>query len=166
MDDFLQDLASQWPDTAGLLKVTFRLALAAVAGALPGLQRERVHMAAGLRTHMLVALGAAIFMLAALDTGATIEDTTRVIQGVATGIGFVGAGAILKSTQNQEVHGLTTASSIWLTAGLGTAAGVGRIWLTLFGSIFALLILALLRRFESHNTVPLPASGWPRSPEQ
>ena len=79
-----------------------------------------------------------------LDTGATIEATTRVIQGLATGIGFVGAGAILKSAQSQQVHGLTTASSIWLTAGLGTAAGAGRIWLPLIGSLIALVILSLL----------------------
>ena len=158
MDEFWQDLVSQWPDTAGLLRVAFRLLLAAFAGALPGLQRERLHVAAGLRTHMLVSLGAAILMLAALDSGATINDTTRIIQGVATGIGFVGAGAILKSAQSQQIHGLTTASSIWLTAGLGTAAGVGRIWLTLFGSVLALIILALLRRFESHLATVKPAA--------
>lgn len=157
MEQFWQELASEWPDTAGLLTVAFRLSLAAVVGALPGLQRERVHVAAGLRTHMLVALGSAIFVMAALDTGATMDATTRVIQGLATGIGFVGAGAILKSAQSQEIRGLTTASSIWLTAGLGTAAGAGRIWLPLFGSLLALVILSLLRRFESHgNNIPLP----------
>jgi putative Mg2+ transporter-C (MgtC) family protein len=127
------------------------LTLASVVGALPGLQRERLHVAAGLRTHMLVSLGSAIFMLAALDSGATIGDSTRVIQGLATGIGFVGAGAILKAAQSREVHGLTTASSIWLTAGLGTAVGVGRIWLPLAGSILAFAILGILRRFESHG---------------
>ena len=149
MESFWNDMASQWPDTEGLLKVGFRLVLAAFVGALPGLQRERVHVAAGLRTHMLVALGSAIFMLAALDSGASMSDTTRVIQGLATGIGFVGAGAILKSAQTSQVHGLTTASSIWLTAGLGTAAGAGRIWLPLFGSVLALVILAVLRRLEA-----------------
>jgi putative Mg2+ transporter-C (MgtC) family protein len=151
MEQFWHDLAAGWPDTNQLLTVTFRLSLAALVGALPGLQRERLHVAAGLRTHMLVSLGAAIFVLAALDAGASIDDTTRVIQGLATGIGFVGAGAILKSAQNEQVHGLTTASSIWLTAGLGTAAGLGRIWLPLFGSALALVILAVLRRFESHR---------------
>jgi putative Mg2+ transporter-C (MgtC) family protein len=161
MEEFWQDLAADLPTTAGVLKVAFRLTLAALAGALPGLQRERVHVAAGLRTHMLVSVGAAIFVLAALDSGASIDASTRIIQGLATGIGFVGAGAILKSAQNQQVHGLTTASSIWLTAGLGTAAGIGRIWLTLFGSALALVILALLRRFESHtiNSTTPPANG-------
>ncbi len=158
MENFLQELNSQLPNAEGALRVAFRLLLAAAVGALPGLQRERVHVAAGLRTHMLVSLGAAIFMLAALDSGASIDDTTRVIQGLATGIGFVGAGAILKAAQNRQVHGLTTAASIWLTAGLGTAAGAGRIWLPLAGSILALVILAVLRQYEGHTTEndPLP----------
>jgi putative Mg2+ transporter-C (MgtC) family protein len=155
MEQFWQELMADLPTTAGLIKVMFRLSLAALAGALPGLQRERVHVAAGLRTHMVVALGSAIFILAALDSGATIDATTRVIQGLATGIGFVGAGAILKAAQSQQVHGLTTAASIWLTAALGTAAGLGRIWLTLFGSVLALVILAQLRRFENHTASQL-----------
>jgi putative Mg2+ transporter-C (MgtC) family protein len=152
MEQFWQELAKDWPDTGHMLIVTFQLALAALVGALPGLQRERMGVPAGLRTHMLVSLGAAIFILAALDAGATMGDTTRVIQGLATGIGFVGAGAILKSAQSHEVHGLTTASSIWLTAGLGTAVGMGRIWLPLIGSVLALIILSLLRRFEAHTS--------------
>ena len=156
MEEFWQELMGDLPSTSQCLKVTFRLCLAALAGALPGLQRERVHVAAGLRTHMLVSMGAAIFVLAALDAGASVDATTRVIQGLATGIGFVGAGAILKSAQSQQVHGLTTASSIWLTAALGTAAGMGRIWLTILGSIFALIILALLRKFEQTLGNPLP----------
>jgi putative Mg2+ transporter-C (MgtC) family protein len=151
MEDFLNELTAQLPDAGGALRVCFRLLLAAVVGALPGLQRERVHVAAGLRTHMLVSLGAAIFMLAALDSGASMDDTTRVIQGLATGIGFVGAGAILKASESRQVHGLTTAASIWLTAGLGTAAGAGRIWLPLAGSILALVILAVLRKFEERG---------------
>jgi putative Mg2+ transporter-C (MgtC) family protein len=156
MEEFWQELVADWPSNARLLTVAFRLSLAALVGALPGLQRERVHVAAGLRTHMLVSIGSAIFVLAALDTGASIDATTRVIQGLATGIGFVGAGAILKSAQNQEIRGLTTASSIWLTAGLGTAAGVGRIWLPLFGSVLAIIILSLLRRFETHTPLVPP----------
>jgi putative Mg2+ transporter-C (MgtC) family protein len=152
MQQFWQTLAADWPETSDLLLVSFRVVLAAVVGALPGYQREQIHVAAGLRTHMLVSLGSAIFVLAALESGAaTGADVTRVIQGLATGIGFVGAGAILKSSQTHEIHGLTTASSIWLTAGLGAAAGMGRIWLPLLGSVLALLILSFLSRFESHG---------------
>ena len=143
MQQFWQVLVADWPETSDLLIVSFRLLLAALVGALPGWQREHMGVAAGLRTHMLVSLGSAIFVLAALESGATDSDVTRVIQGLATGIGFVGAGAILKSAQSREIHGLTTASSIWLTAGLGTAAGLGRIWLPLLGSVMALFIVVL-----------------------
>lgn len=163
MEQFWRELTADFPTATQMVTVTFRLTLAAIAGALPGLQRERVHVAAGLRTHMLVSLGAAIFVLAAIDSQASVDAATRVIQGLATGIGFVGAGAILKSSQSQQVHGLTTASSIWLTAALGTAAGLGRVWLTILGSIFALLILATLRRFEQRisNNKPHHADGSP-----
>ncbi len=145
MDQFWDDLAKDIPEVGELLRIAFRLTLAALAGAIPGLQREFTGMAAGLRTHMLVSLGAAIFVMSALEAGADIDATTRVIQGLATGIGFVGAGAILKSTHDNEVRGLTTASSIWLTAGLGTAVGVGRIWLPILGTVLALIILSVLR---------------------
>ncbi len=157
MEQFWQALADDTPQAGQVAIVTFRLCLAALVGALPGLQRERVHVAAGLRTHMLVSVGSAVFIMAALDAGGTISDATRVVQGVATGIGFVGAGAILKSAQNHEVHGLTTAASVWLTAGLGTAVGIGRIWIPIFASLLALVILALLRRFEGHR-----APTWPQ----
>jgi putative Mg2+ transporter-C (MgtC) family protein len=144
MEQFFDELLNDLPTTYQLLSVTFRLSLAGVLGAIPGIQRERSGQAAGLRTHMMVAVGAAMFVIAALESGATIDDTTRVVQGLATGIGFVGAGAILKSAEDQRVHGLTTASSIWLTAGLGTAVGLGRVWLPILGAFFALLILSVM----------------------
>lgn len=150
MEQFWQDIVADWPETSELLHSVFRLTLAAIVGALPGLQRERLHVAAGMRTHMLVSVGSAVFVMAALEAGAGIGEATRVIQGLATGIGFVGAGAILKSAEKQEIRGLTTASSVWLTAGLGTAVGVGRIWLPIVGSLLTLVILSLLRRFEFH----------------
>ena len=80
-------------------------------GALPGLQREKTHAAAGLRTHILVSMGACLFVLARSSRGATASDTSRVIQGIATGIGFVGGGAILKWNDSHQVHGLTTAAA-------------------------------------------------------
>jgi len=82
--------------------------------------------------------------MSALEAGASMNDTTRVIQGLATGIGFVGGGAILKSQDKHEIHGITTAASIWLTAGLGTAVGVGLVWLPLAGSILAVVILSVM----------------------
>jgi putative Mg2+ transporter-C (MgtC) family protein len=94
---------------------------------------------------MMVSVGAAVFVMAAVEAGAAISDTTRVIQGLATGIGFVGAGAILKSKENNEIRGLTTAASVWLTAGLGTAVGLGRIWMPLLASVLALAILSVMQ---------------------
>ena len=148
MEQFWHNVTADWPDTSHMLTLIFRLVLAALVGALPGLQRELKGVAAGLRTHMLVSLGSAIFVLTALEAGASAADTTRVIQGLATGIGFVGAGAILKSAQAHEIHGLTTAASIWLTAGLGTAVGMGRVWLPVLGSCLALVVLAFLKHIE------------------
>lgn len=149
MELFWQELTADWPELGHFLTLLFRLVLAALVGALPGLQREMKGVAAGLRTHILVSLGSAIFVLAALESGASASDTTRVIQGLATGIGFVGAGAILKSARRGEIQGLTTAASIWLTAGLGTAIGMGQIWLGAMGSVLAYCVLGLVRRFES-----------------
>jgi putative Mg2+ transporter-C (MgtC) family protein len=156
MDQFWTELQNELPSTYEMLSVSFRLCLAAILGALPGIQRERLGQAAGLRTHMMVSVGAAIFVMAAIEAGASIADTTRVIQGLVTGIGFVGAGAIMKSKENLEVHGLTTASSIWLTAGLGTAVGIGRVFLPVLGSIVAVLILSLFA-WISDRVGPPPA---------
>jgi putative Mg2+ transporter-C (MgtC) family protein len=144
MEQFWNELQMDLPSSYEIVSVIFRLTLAALVGSIPGFQRELLGQPAGLRTHMMVSVGAAIFVMAALEAGASAGDTTRVIQGVATGIGFVGAGAIMKSKQEQVVHGLTTASSVWLTAGLGTAAGMGRIWLSIMGSLLALVILSIL----------------------
>lgn len=105
---------------------------------------------AGLRTHMSVAIGAAVFVIAGIgvappDSG---PDATRVIQGIAAGIGFLGAGTILKLSDRLEVKGLTTASSIWLSAALGTAAGLAHYELALGTILVALLVLAVLRPVE------------------
>jgi putative Mg2+ transporter-C (MgtC) family protein len=110
---------------------------------------------------MLVALGAALFVLVALDAGAAPADLTRVIQGIATGIGFVGAGAILKLTEQGQTHvrGLTTAASVWLTAAMGTAVGAGRLWLPVIGTVLALLILAALRGYEARLGIPANPPG-------
>ncbi len=148
METFWRGVVADWPETASLLDVSFRLALAAIVGALPGVQRERLGMPAGLRTHMLVSVGAALFMLAAEEAGASADAQTRVIQGLATGIGFLGAGAILKSKDEHQIQGLTTAASIWFTAALGTAVGSGRIWLPIVASVVALAILSVLRPLE------------------
>jgi putative Mg2+ transporter-C (MgtC) family protein len=145
----------QWPSSHILLVSVVRLGLAALLGAVLGLQRERVHSTAGLRTHMLVSLGAAFFVLAAIESGATAPDVSRVIQGIVAGIGFLGAGTILKIGDRAQVHGLTTAASIWLTAAVGTGAGLGHIWLPVLGAVFGWIILGPIGRLESHRP-PVP----------
>ncbi|HJQ84691.1 MAG TPA: MgtC/SapB family protein [Candidatus Binatia bacterium] len=138
------------PTLHELASITARLAVAAVLAGAIGWERERLGKAAGLRTHMVVALGSALFVMAARETGMAAGDLSRVVQGIATGIGFVGAGAILKSTDHLEVHGLTTAATIWLTSAVGMAVGSGALWLPTVGVALALLILSVLRRIEHH----------------
>jgi len=125
-----------------------RLIVAALLGGALGFERERVGKAAGLRTHMLVALGSALFIVAARQAGVLPADLTRVMQGIATGIGFVGAGAILKSPEQSQVRGLTTAASVWLTSAVGMAVATGALWLPVLGVVLALVILIGLRGLE------------------
>jgi len=147
-----------WPSVHILLFSASRLGLAAVLGGIVGLQRERVHSTAGLRTHMLVCLGAAFFVLAAVEAGASATDVSRVVQGIVAGVGFLGAGAILKIGESGQVHGLTTAASIWLTAAVGTGAGLGHIWLPILGALFGFVILGPVGRLEKRAPAnpPIP----------
>jgi putative Mg2+ transporter-C (MgtC) family protein len=100
---------------------------------------------------MLVALGAAIFVLVPLEAGVSNADLSRVLQGVITGVGFLGAGAIIKLNDEQEIKGLTTAASVWLTAAIGVAAGMGREMTAVLSALLALFILAVLRRSSSEQ---------------
>lgn len=134
---------SDLPSLAQVIQISLRLVLAAILGSLLGYERERVGQAAGLRTHMLVALGAAFFVLVPQQAGMPIEDLSRVFQGVITGIGFLGAGAILKSSERGQILGLTTAAGIWLTAAVGIAAGMGREASAILCALLAFFILSL-----------------------
>jgi putative Mg2+ transporter-C (MgtC) family protein len=98
---------------------------------------------------MLVALGSATLVVATITVGGSTDAVTRVVQGATAGIGFIGAGAILKLSDEERVHGLTTAASIWMTAALGLAAGMGRLWLAVAAGLLAWLVLGLMR-FERH----------------
>ena len=135
-------------DFAHVKVMVVRLTVAAVLGGLIGLERQEEGKAAGLRTHMLVALAAALFVLAPILAGIELSQLARVIQGVAVGIGFVGAGVILKLKDEQRVKGLTTAASVWLTAGVGVAVGLGALWSAVFALCLAWLILFVLRLLE------------------
>jgi putative Mg2+ transporter-C (MgtC) family protein len=107
---------------------------------------------------MLVSLGSSTFVVATSSTG---MDAAHVVQGITTGIGFIGAGVILKSTVEERVHGLTTAASVWMTAALGTAAGLGRLWIATFAGIIAWAVLSLLMRVEPR---PRPEMPFPETP--
>jgi putative Mg2+ transporter-C (MgtC) family protein len=148
MDILLNELASGFPDLDQFTRVILRLLAATLFGGVVGYEREMTGKFAGLRTHMLVSLSAALFVLAPLEAGMVTADVSRVIQGVAAGIGFIGAGAILKVTTEREIQGLTTAAGIWMTAAAGLAAGLGRYGLGLLAVGFAWTILAILTRLE------------------
>jgi putative Mg2+ transporter-C (MgtC) family protein len=149
MNPFFDELLGGLRELDDLARVAARLVAATLVGAIAGVQRERVGKSAGLRTHMLVALGSAMFVLVPLQIGMSSDGIARVIQGVAAGIGFIGGGAILKLAQDREVHGLTTAAGIWMTAAAGVAIGLGAIGLGLVAMALTWVILALLRHVEA-----------------
>jgi putative Mg2+ transporter-C (MgtC) family protein len=125
-----------------------RLLFAALLGGLLGYQRERAGKAAGMRTHMLVAVGAAFFVLVPQLEGMQISDLSRVLQGITAGIGFLGAGAILKLTDERKIRGLTTAAGIWMTAAVGVAAGVGRLGSAILAALLAFVVMDFLYRLD------------------
>ncbi len=168
-DALSQDFADL-RDPAPLVRLVVRLVVAGVLGGLLGWEREHVGKAAGLRTHMLVAMGAALFLSAASEAGIPKEHLSRVIQGIVTGIGFVGAGVILKLTEQRQVKGLTTATSVWMAAAVGVAAGLGRETSAVLGTLLALFVLSALGRMEGwiegrHNVDRARDQAGPQSPE-
>ena len=144
----LQEISSGLPEARQFWRILIRFIFAMVAGAVVGIQRERSGKSAGIRTHMLVALGAALFVMGPMEISMTGDELSRVIQGLITGIGFLGAGAILKLEDKREIEGLTTAAGIWMTAGIGLAVGLGRFGLALLSVIFAWFVLAVIKRTE------------------
>jgi putative Mg2+ transporter-C (MgtC) family protein len=130
-----------------------RLALAAALGGAIGLEREYHHKPAGLRTNMLIALGSALFSILSVELGAGAGSPDRIAAQVVTGIGFLGAGAILRSGEN--VHGLTTAATIWVNAAIGIAAGLGSYVVAAGAAMLTLTVLAIVpfieRRFEERG---------------
>jgi putative Mg2+ transporter-C (MgtC) family protein len=137
-------------ESVHLSRVFARLGAAALLGGLVGLERQEEGKAAGLRTHMLVALGAALFVLVPLEAGVTTEATTRIIQGLTTGIGFIGAGVILKLTQERRIQGITSAATLWTTAAIGMAVGLGWLWPALAAVVIAWIVLFVLGVLEYH----------------
>jgi putative Mg2+ transporter-C (MgtC) family protein len=135
--------------TLGWQEIALRLGSATLAGAVLGVNRELRGKPAGLRTNALVSLGSALLILANLgnsmgaDAAVQANAMSRVMQGIITGIGFLGAGVILRDTDGTKVHGLTTAATIWLTATLGVLCGAGMWPVALLGVGLTLAILIL-----------------------
>ncbi|MBB1612150.1 methyltransferase [Pseudomonas sp. UMC65] len=154
----LQDEFADIGDARQLTQITLRLLVAALLGGILGFEREHQGKAAGVRTHMLVAMGAALFVLVPSLSGAQADAMSRVLQGVIAGIGFLGAGTILKGReedQGQHVKGLTTAAGLWMTAAIGVAAGMGREATAVLSTLLALMVFSLIplivRRLEKRQ---------------
>ncbi len=142
------ELTQSIPSAQHMVRISLRLFIALVIGGLVGIQRELTHKPAGLRTHMLLALGTALFLITADEAGMSKSDLSRVVQGLVTGIGFLGGGAILKLAAEHEIHGLTTAAGIWLTAAASAAAGLGQLALAVVAVCLGLLVLAAFVKVE------------------
>jgi putative Mg2+ transporter-C (MgtC) family protein len=151
MEFFWQELTSGLQDIQQLKHVVLRMFAAVVLGALVGYERERAGKPAGFRTHILVCLGTAVVVLACSRIGMSNDALSRVIQGIVTGIGFIGAGSILKLDQQRDIQGLTTAAGLWMTAAIGTAVGLGSLGVAILATVATLIVLALSGIQERRN---------------
>ncbi|MDA8445247.1 MgtC/SapB family protein [Paracidovorax valerianellae] len=148
-DQIATTVAMEFSDLTDLgqaTRIVVRLGIAGLLGGMLGWERENKGKAAGVRTHMLVSMGAAMFVLVAQQAGISAGDNSRVLQGIVAGVGFLGAGTILKGDGESQVKGLTTAAGIWLTAAIGVAAGLG---------LEATAVLSTLLALAIFNAVPL-----------
>jgi putative Mg2+ transporter-C (MgtC) family protein len=137
-----------------LLRAAVRLPVAVVLGAVIGLERQAEGKPTSARMHMIVALGAALFTLT--GTAGGISSGSRVMQGVVTGIGFLGGGVILRELEQHRVRGLTTAASVWLTAAVGMSIGAGYLWPAVLAVVLGWLILSFIRHDPNHLLVVRP----------
>jgi putative Mg2+ transporter-C (MgtC) family protein len=146
--DVLRQEFGDLPDWNEFFRVMLRMFTAVALGGLVGLEREAAGKAAGLRTHSLVTLGAAVVMMVASSMSMSAADQSRVIQGLVTGIGFIGGGAILKITDERRIQGITTASGIWMTASIGIAVGAGKLTIAVIATGLTFVVLSILRALE------------------
>ena len=149
MEVLWQELTAGLADLGQLERVLLRVISATVLGALVGFEREKAGKPAGFRTHILVSLGTAIVVLACAGSRMDMAGLSRVIQGIVTGIGFIGAGSILKLSEERDIQGLTTAAGLWMTAAIGVACGLGTIGLALIATGMTLIVLWVLRVMEA-----------------
>lgn len=139
------------PNVDTMTTIVVRVLVAAILGGLVGWEREQRGRAAGLKTHILVSIGSALFVLAPLLAEIDGADVTRVMQGIVSGIGFLGAGAILKSDKHTRIHGLTTAAGVWMTAAIGMAAGMGQEMVALITTAVALVVVGAVPRLQKQH---------------
>jgi len=147
MDVLWEELTFGIPERRQLIQVVVRLLASALIAGIIGFQRESAGKSAGLRTHILVSLGSTVFVLGCIGFDMGSDAISRVIQGVVTGIGFIGAGTILKRGSN--VEGLTTSASIWMTCAVGILIGLGELGIALIAAVLTFSILALVGKVES-----------------
>lgn len=148
MDVVWSELAWESDHYRTSIVLMLRLLAAGTLAGLIGWERERGGHQAGLRTHMLVGIGSAMFTVVPVLLGGDALDLANVVKGVAAGVGFLGGGTILKDVERQSVEGLTTAAAIWLVAAIGLAAGAGMYLAATIGTVIALIVLRPLRRVE------------------
>lgn len=132
-------------------QMLLRIVIAVLLGGLVGMQREHAGKPAGVRTHMLVCLATAVVVIACAGMGMQYDAQSRVIQGIVTGIGFIGAGSILKLSEERDIQGLTTAAGLWLTAAIGITCGVGAIGIALITAVMTVIVLALAGVIENRD---------------
>lgn len=142
------------PDGAHLAHAVIRLFAAVILGAVIGIERERSGKPAGVRTHILVTLGTTVFVLASAGSGMNSDGLSRVVQGLTTGIGFLGGGAILKLASERDIQGLTTAAGIWMTAAIGVAIGLGSLGLAIITTLVTVAVLTVLGKIEFKRNEP------------
>lgn len=143
MDVIFEELSAGLPDLRHIGQAIIRIVAAIGLGAVIGWEREKARKPAGLRTHILVCLGTTVFIVGCIAANFSTDALSRVIQGIVTGLGFIGAGSILKISAEHEVRGLTTAAGIWMTAAVGVTVGLGCLGIALLATGATVILLRL-----------------------
>jgi putative Mg2+ transporter-C (MgtC) family protein len=154
MDVLWSELSAGIPDSHELGIILIRLFASAILGAAIGIEREWAGKAAGLRTHVLVTTGTTVFILACIGAGmkTNSDGISRVIQGIITGIGFVGAGSIIKRESERDIQGVTTSAGIWMAAAIGVTIGLGGLGLAIIAATLTLIVLRVTVWIENRTT--------------
>ena len=149
MNTLWTELSSGFPDPQHLTVILIRIIASTLLGAAIGFEREHAGKKAGLRTHMLVTAGTTVFVLGCIGYGMQSDGVSRVVQGIVTGIGFIGAGTILKREEMHKIEGVTTSAGIWMAAAIGVATGLGGLGLAIIATTLTLIVLRITLWFEN-----------------